>query len=194
MKLTSALILLCASFSVAANPLLPAKESTENLPATHLTAANDDFESDIRAFTSIEENPSSITVSHIKKARKSVYACLYKLTDPDIFDALMQALSEGVEVKIVADFHKNHKKSGMVARLADKGADVRLYGTANSKDKLHAKFSIYDGTMATAGSNNWTKSSRGKNVELIIELYGQSTVDRFQTEFGKIWARSKPLH
>eukprot|EP00124_Ichthyophonus_hoferi_P000548 Ihof_evm1s21 gene=Ihof_evmTU1s21 len=114
---------------------------------------------DVKTSTSIDINPSTKIISFIKDAHTSIQASVYKLNDVDIYEALSERLSRGIYVQIVADYHQNHMENSMISQLARQGAHVRLYGSYDTKDKLHAKFSIFDGRVGAAGSNNWTKSS-----------------------------------
>lgn len=134
-----------------------------------------------------ERNPREITVAAIRNATRSIDAAVYKLSDEPILDALLDALDRGVRLTLLFDKDENDASGEMARDLEDAGADVRYYKT-DRYDKLHAKFAIYDGTTAIAGSANWSDSSGEDNMEIVFFFDDRQTVNTLVGNFDALWS------
>jgi phosphatidylserine/phosphatidylglycerophosphate/cardiolipin synthase-like enzyme len=144
--------------------------------------------SQLRIQTTLDVNPRDYTIDHIQGAKEAIHACVYKLSDNHVYNALVDALDRGVKLYLILDYEQNNSKLGNALKLAKKGAHVRLFSSKRSGlEKLHAKFSVYDSSLATAGSINWSNSASSKNLELIITFSDPLDIVKFLDIFDQLY-------
>ena len=146
-----------------------------------------------------------------KTATDPVNSCASpEFSSKEIYELLAAALKRGVQVEIVADWHKNHKRSCLAQKIKKLGANVLLY-TAGDDRKLHAKlyvlrlycrkavnsrlhklFSsvIIDGKEVLTGSFNWSNSGMKKNLELAVTIRDPVNVLPFVKTFQYVHNRA----
>ena len=80
---------------------------------------------------------------YIKKARKSLYICVFNFTNDNLCRAVKDRWNAGVDVKIVTDDECCKNKGNDIQELADAGIPTR---TDDAPDyHMHNKFMIVDG-------------------------------------------------
>ena len=52
---------------------------------------------------------------------------------------------------------------------------------------MHNKFMIIDGKLLFTGSYNWSGSAETSNYENALFLTGATTIQKYQTEFDRLW-------
>ncbi len=131
----------------------------------------------IQSFCSLEHNISSIVLSLLEQAERTVDIAAFSLTDSRIAKQLMAARKRGVEVCVIMDpanMKQIHSKS---KKLIDDGVPVWRYDSSlrqhthkkNAYEELmHLKLMIVDNKTVVEGSANFTRSAQdGHNIESI---------------------------
>ena len=126
----------------------------------------------------------NMILSFLSRAQHSIYAMIYIFTLDDIADALIDAASRGVDVKVLIEADNALIKGSEYSRLLANGIEVRL--DAN-KYLMHNKVAIIDGRIVITGSLNWSFSGVFRNNENIIVLEDPGTASEFMTEFNRLW-------
>jgi len=156
-------------------------------------------------------SPQSYYQSHnveiaqrIAAAQSSIDIAMYSLSDEGIYDALEQAVIDGVSVRFI--FHtasEDRKKTGAElaatrsARLEAMGVNVRWVNKT-----MHHKFAIIDGPrtalaaadsgLVITGSGNWSYGAASTYDENTLFLQGHSEITlRLQREFNHLWDHSR---
>ena len=140
---------------------------------------------------SLDLNSRDLMVSALGQVGDSVCAVVYKFDDPKLLPVLLEALRRDVELRILCDEKESGKKDSLVGELAKAGAQIRAW--PRSQGKLHAKFVLCDNERVLTGSWNWTKSAGGKNLELLMDIKDDDTVETFVGVFARLWDMGQPL-
>ncbi len=112
------------------------------------------------------------------------------LTDEDVFNALLDAMDRGVQVRVLgsASARASDYFGRMAKRLAEEGAHVRYLEAL----KVHAKAMLVDGERAFLGSQNFTPTALTANRELGAVLEGGRALERLRATMEADWARARP--
>lgn len=124
---------------------------------------------------------AKVLIESIDTAKRTIYACVYKLNNKFVVEALKKAIFRGVVVCLIVDYKNNHGTK-FIESLVEAGAQILFW---NKDEKLHAKFTILDNTHVLTGSFNWTTSERHK-VDLIISLYDETSINDFHNLFNQL--------
>lgn len=104
----------------------------------------------------------------IHAASHSIKIAMFTWTDPLLAEAVLKAISRGVHVEIVLDYHSSLGASSKIATLfAEKAA---FFGISGGTELFHHKFAYIDGKTLVHGSTNWTRSAFSKNSESHVIL------------------------
>ncbi len=131
--------------------------------------------------------------SQIKQANKKVYLTIYSWSDTKVKDALLTALSNNVEVKLVLHkpLIKKSKVKDMVREIELAGADVKI-----SHQNMHEKFMIVDDELLMNSSANMSNGARTKYSENFIfhsnkSKQGENLINEFNREFTFLFNSAK---
>lgn len=125
-------------------------------------------------------------ISWIQKANVSIFVLIYSFTLDSVGDALVEAHSRDVDVKVV--FEKSQiSVYSEYWKLKDSGVEVR---NDSNSDLMHDKVMVVDGVVVLTGSFNWSVSAEESNNENLMVVYGNETASLYQSEFWKIWNTS----
>jgi len=130
----------------------------------------------------------------INGATTSLEVHIYQMQEPRLVQALMDAASNGVEVKVLLDegclctniwsYNDMQLQYGFASELDNAGAEVYWFGGESDQPYLyiHSKVAVRDGNSTWMSSGNWKSSSqpapgvRG-NVEWSVIIDNQQLAD-----------------
>jgi phosphatidylserine/phosphatidylglycerophosphate/cardiolipin synthase-like enzyme len=140
------------------------------------------------AETTPGEAVRSSLLSAIERARSTVVAEIYTLTDPEVLAALSEAHRRGVAVRVLID---PGQQANLVAYqlLLAAGVEVRRY-PAPPRTLLHAKAGLFDDRELLVGSANWTRSGLSVNHELDLVTEDPEAAAAFSRRFDHDWQMS----
>jgi len=109
-----------------------------------------------------------LIVSHINKAKHSIFVQAYGFTSKKIIDALARAKNRGLQVEIILDRSNfREKKYDLLKSLQNN--QIQIY-----QDKVagiaHNKVIIIDENTVITGSFNFTENADKRNAENVIIL------------------------
>jgi len=119
----------------------------------------------------------------IGEARVSIDLYAEVIQDPEIIEALEDAVTRGVRVRLILNPSSGAEDIATVAGLRSRGVDVR----AATRLYIHAKLMIVDGTTAIVGSQNFTRTSLDANRELALIVQDPLAVARCREIFTTDW-------
>lgn len=134
-------------------------------------------------------NCSSIIVQWVERANSSIHILIYSFTLDEVRDALIQARSRGVEVKVVMERSNANGTGSEYQNLKSAGIDVRL--DTNSAD-MHDKVMIVDGHIVVTGSMNWSNTGVTRNNENLLVIDSQSWAAAYEAQFQNVYNASTP--
>jgi phosphatidylserine/phosphatidylglycerophosphate/cardiolipin synthase-like enzyme len=130
------------------------------------------------------EKCTDLIVKQIDEAKKSIYVQAYGLTSQPIIEAVGNAKSRGLEVKVILDKVNETEKQGNGAKyLRSKNIDVLI---DNKVAIAHNKVMVIDDKNIITGSFNFTKSAQDKNAEnVLIILDDQNVAKKYIANWEK---------
>lgn len=111
-------------------------------------------------------------------------------TNESIFDILIAKLAEGTLIELILmNDHINNRPNGLdFNKFLNSGG--KLY-FSNTRNLMHNKFVIVDGTHIITGSYNWTYNAEFRNEENIVIISDTTVVKKFENEFLSLRDNSK---
>ena len=138
--------------------------------------------------TQVYFSPGEECVNHIidliNEAYNQLDVCVFTISDDRISRAIVDAMKNGVDVRIISDNFKLEDTGSDIEDLCRVGIPVKLDTTENH---MHHKFMIVDKKIVLTGSYNWTRSAALYNQENIISSDDEFVVEKFVSEFEKLW-------
>jgi len=141
--------------------------------------------SDVK-FSPVNDCTSSI-INFIKSAKKSLFICVFTISDNEISKQILAKHQEGVDIKIITDNEKQFDKGSDIQELSEAGIKVKIDET---RHHMHHKFAIADEKYLLTGSYNWTRSAAMYNQENLLILNDDFAVKRYTDEFYRLWKTS----
>ena len=133
-------------------------------------------------------SPGEDCVNHIIDLINVAYTqldiCVFTISDDRISRAIVEAMKNGVEIRIISDNFKVEDTGSDIEDLSRVGIPVKL---DTSDNHMHHKFMIVDNKIVLTGSYNWTRSAALYNQENIISMDDEEVVSKFSNEFEKLW-------
>ncbi len=133
-------------------------------------------------------SPGEDCVNHIIDLINEAYIqldiCVFTISDDRISRAIVEAMKNGVEIRIISDNFKVEDTGSDIEDLSRVGISVKLDTTENH---MHHKFMIVDKKIVLTGSYNWTRSAALYNQENILSMDDEEVVSKFSNEFKKLW-------
>ena len=130
----------------------------------------------------------------MQSAKRSVDVAMYSFTDLRLAEELVKLAHEGVIVRVYRDGseYEQEKRRGESTTevLVRRGVAVRI---KSSRDLMHFKSYVVDGTMLRTGSANWSKAGLFKQDNDVHYEVNPSLAGIFETRFSEMWDRPTNL-
>ena len=131
--------------------------------------------------------PDEKFVEAMSKATQSLDIATYDLTIPSISNAIQDAHSRGVTVRVFTE--TDHLESGSDQReelVNLVNAGITVIGDGRS-GLMHNKFTIIDGQEVWTGSTNYTYYGSYRNNNNLIRIISADFATNYSTEFEELW-------
>jgi len=127
----------------------------------------------------------------------SIKAALYQLTDPDLFDALVDAHRRGVKIEIITDKSCLASKHEKITELRRYDIPVYVYGE-KFYSIMHNKFWVFGKNLCNkriiwSGSANATMSGTTRNEENVLVDDRLDMVKLYDEKFDRLKKKIAPL-
>ena len=140
----------------------------------------------IQACFSPEQDCAAIVVHWISQAKISVHVLMFTFTLPQVADALIDAKSRGLDVRVVLE--RSQETSEVVrGRLLKAGIEVRM---DSNEALMHDKIAVVDSKLILTGSFNWTESAKSSNNENLLAISDPTLAQTYESQFQAIWNES----
>jgi phosphatidylserine/phosphatidylglycerophosphate/cardiolipin synthase-like enzyme len=144
---------------------------------------------DTTAFFSPKGFCESAVVSAINGAQKQVRVQAYSFTSKPIIEALVNAHTRGVDVKVLLDHQWNTKSPAGANALKAAGVEVRF----DAKHSIaHNKVCIIDSATVITGSFNYTHQADISNAENLLVIQDAALAGKYLTNWTQHAAHSIP--
>jgi cardiolipin hydrolase len=129
-------------------------------------------------------------VEHIGKANSSIDLVVYEIRSNDIADALIEAHRRAVRVRILVDSVHSPVATPQEKTLEDEGIAIKRIG-AISRDLLHDKFILFDGSVASTPSYNRSAKSLTRGDEENAFTSDKALISRLKDQFENVWKNAE---
>lgn len=131
-----------------------------------------------------EKNIDKI-VNYLGKAQKTMNICVFNLTNDRLANAVFDAHSRGVKVRVISDDECMENQGSDIKWLAGQGVPCRV--DSASQFHMHNKFVVIDDTFLITGSFNWTVQAGKSNQENLLVVDHPYYIEKYNTEFENLW-------
>jgi mitochondrial cardiolipin hydrolase len=144
------------------------------------------YAADPRVYFSSQDNIQDQLRQAITQSMRTIDGAVYDVSSPVLQQALRQAASRGVSVRLIVD--RSQHPSGNLSQWWDPGLSIRhISGRRKGHGAMHHKFAIFDGAEVVTGSYNWTPGARYVNHENILFEDDPGIVTAYQQQFDRLW-------
>jgi phosphatidylserine/phosphatidylglycerophosphate/cardiolipin synthase-like enzyme len=127
-------------------------------------------------------------IRFIQDAQTSVHVAAYAFTSRPIAQALLDARTRGLDVRVVVDKSQASGRYSAATFLVNHAVSIRVDGEYQLQ---HQKVVIVDGVSVETGSYNFTASARDRNSEnVIIIRNAPDLAARYEENWEKMWGES----
>jgi phosphatidylserine/phosphatidylglycerophosphate/cardiolipin synthase-like enzyme len=137
-------------------------------------------------FSPTDSAIEKVIVPLVNNAKKYIYMPVFLITDKRLAQALINAKSRGVDVKLIVDATNSKAAYSKHRLLRQHGIPVK---TENYGGKLHSKSIMIDDKYTVIGSMNFSKSGEAKNDENLIVIKDEKITKFYKTFFCYLWNR-----
>ncbi len=146
-----------------------------------------------QAFFSASGDLESVVAAELDAAGATVDVAIYTFTAENVQNALIDAASRGVEVRLVMDAEQEgtlSEQRGVLTSLREAGVDVRT-ADGFGGGIMHHKFMVIDARTVLTGSYNYTRSANEANDENLVVLADPNLARVYDDAFQELWARAQ---
>ncbi len=137
-----------------------------------------------------EDGVEDSLLSLIHASKESIYVLAYSFASDDLGQALIDRYDDGLDVIVIFEGEKAFTDGGGEAENLQR-AGVPIYLDGSDDNLMHQKVFIFDESVVSAGSYNFTRSAETRNDEQVLIIQNEAIVNAFLEEFDKIYADSK---
>lgn len=119
-------------------------------------------------------------------ADSSIDCAVYSFTHDQMSQALVDAKSRGVSVRVFMDDTQAGNQYSEDELLLDAGIEVRL---DERSAYMHNKYCIIDDEIITTGSFNFSKNADTRNDENFLILHSSELARIYENDFNRLWQR-----
>ncbi|MCW2315761.1 phosphatidylserine/phosphatidylglycerophosphate/cardiolipin synthase-like enzyme [Rhodoblastus acidophilus] len=127
----------------------------------------------------------------INRAKDRIDMAAYVLSDQKIIEALSEAASRGVKIRIYLDPEQFRRiasgNENMLALVNQPNVSARI--KAEQNDMMHLKTFAVDGRWLRTGSANFSWSGERRQDNDIVVIDSPELAQDFSRHFDRIWAR-----
>jgi len=127
-------------------------------------------------------------IAQINTAEKSIDVAIYSFTNNDVADALIEAKSRGVEVRVVFDYLQASAEYSLDELIEQEGIIIKI---RKGSGVMHNKFIVIDGEKVMTGSYNYSINADERNDENLILILDEVLAGEYTAEFNELWDESK---
>lgn len=130
-----------------------------------------------------------VLIGLIKNEKKEICAAQFRLTDPDVAQALLEAFVRGVKITVITDYGNFAERYEKITKLFESGIATRYYAVPYSI--MHHKYFVFMDNflgepILVTGSANSTKGGLGRNYENLIVTNSADLIESYKQHFGDL--------
>lgn len=122
----------------------------------------------------------------IDGAAKSLDIAVYSITKKEIVNAILNAKTKGVDIRLITDSKEAKNKFQKKALLSLKKAGIPIK-INDHQGLMHLKITIADNDIVTTGSYNYSAGATYNNDEVLVVINDQKIASDFEDKFVDMW-------
>ena len=130
----------------------------------------------------------------LSRARVSIDVAMYSFTDRELAEELCRLAQSGVRVRVYRDGEQYQQESergqSTTELLLAAGVQVKV---KESRDLMHLKSYVIDGSLLRTGSANWSPTGLKRQDNDLRYDTDPALVTLFETRFAEMWDRPRNL-
>lgn len=135
-----------------------------------------------------DDDLTTVLTDQMATATDTLDVAVYTFTSEPIRDAIIDADSRGVKVRVVIDGWETNDP--IAAALSEAGVPTkRAYGYNDGI--MHHKFAIVDTQSVVTGSFNFTIAADKSNDENLLIVSDPALAGQYTNAFGALWQRAE---
>lgn len=158
-------------------------------------------ETDQKPILFFDEFSKSEVLDLIGNAKQSIHVEMFQLGDENVIEALADAGSRGVDVKmILSDDSRNvsekefysrdeHHQIDMEQYLEQAGCQVKWISKRDMYS-WHRKIAVFDRSVVFMGSTNWTRTGFENNSECNVRFSSATQSEIFESQFDSDFSKA----
>jgi len=139
-----------------------------------------------------DDDLTTVLTDHMDTATETLDVAVYTFTSEEIRDAIIDADSRGVAVRVIIDLWATNDP--IAASLDEAGVPTKrsagYAGEGGDPGIMHHKFAVVDGRSVATGSFNFTLSADGKNYENLLIVTDPALAGQYTNAFAEIWKKA----
>ena len=116
----------------------------------------------------------------INNAKKYIYMPIFAFTNKNMMNALINAQSKGVDVRIITDATNVYGENFGIDKLRNSGIKLKI---ENYAGKMHMKSIIIDDEYIVVGSMNFSSAGQNKNDENVLIIKNPKLAKNYKNQF-----------
>ncbi|PWH17161.1 MAG: hypothetical protein DDG60_02660 [Anaerolineae bacterium] len=137
-----------------------------------------------------EDKPVQYIVTYLQNARRNIRFMAFSYTQPDMGNAMLERLKNGVVVEGVFETVGSDSEFSEMLPLHCAGGKMRRDGNPGF---LHHKVIIIDNRIVITGSLNFSDGANKNNNENVIIIDNAEIAKRYLEEFQRVWQEASDL-
>ena len=129
----------------------------------------------------------------LSRARVSIDVAMYSFTDRELAEELCRLARSGVRVRVYRDgeqYQQESERGQSTELLLAVGVQVKF---KESRDLMHLKSYVVDGSLLRTGSANWSPTGLKRQDNDLRYDTDPALVTLFETHFAEMWDRPRNL-
>ncbi|HRS42563.1 MAG TPA: phospholipase D-like domain-containing protein [Candidatus Diapherotrites archaeon] len=142
------------------------------------------FDENFSIFFCPNNNCKFQIISNIASAKQSIACMMYSFTLDDFGDEMVKAKERGVDVKIILETQQKSQYSEF--------EKFKAMGVSAIEDNdpylMHNKYCVFDNTVVTTGSMNFSNNGTNNNDETLVIIKHQKLAEDYLENFQRHWS------
>ena len=139
------------------------------------------------------EDLTTVLTDHMDTSTETLDVAVYTFTSEAIRNAIIDAKSRGVSVRVVIDVWATNDP--IAASLDEAGVSTRRAAgydnTQGDPGIMHHKFAVVDQQSVATGSFNFTLSADSKNHENLLIVSDPALAGQYTNAFDQLWKQAE---
>ena len=134
----------------------------------------------------------ALLINSINGCSGSIDLAISDLGSGELIQALTDAKTRGVEIRMVVDYQSARPKSSLITHLKEEGFLIKaLNGEAGGH--MNNNFAVFNGKLLITGTYDWTNKAPKYSHDNVVLIDDSSVINSYRTEFDRLYNKEDHL-